>query len=139
MKFLADENFPRLAIQVLRDAGFEVAWSGDEHAGASDRDVLRLCATEHRTLLTFDKDFGELAFKSALPASCGILLFRITPQDPVEIAPLVLAAIRMRPDWVGFFGVVTRRNIRIRALPPGQSDRSALSRRYGKTIPPESA
>jgi hypothetical protein len=34
MKFLADENFPRLAIQVLRDAGFEVAWSGDEHAGA---------------------------------------------------------------------------------------------------------
>src|ERR1035441_10906854 len=96
MKFLADENFPRLAIQVLRDAGFEVLWSGDAHAGAGDPEVLRLCASENRTLLTFDKDFGELAFKAALPASAGILLFRITPQDPAEIAPLVLAAVRAR-------------------------------------------
>ena len=122
MKLLADENFPRLAVEVLRDAGFDVVWSGDTHASASDRYVLQLCAAENRTLLTFDKDFGELAFKAALPASCGILLFRITPQDPVEIAPLVLAAVRARPDWAGLFGVVTRRNIRIRALPAGQSD-----------------
>ena len=117
MKFLADENFPRRAIQVLRDAGFEVAWVGDTHAGASDREVLQLCASENRTLLTFDKDFGELAFKEALSASCGILLFRVTPQDPFEIVPLVLAAVRARPDWAGLFGVVSRRNIRIRALP----------------------
>jgi predicted nuclease of predicted toxin-antitoxin system len=122
MKFLADENFPRLAIQVLRDAGFEVLWSGDAHAGAGDPEVLRLCASENRTLLTFDKDFGELAFKAALPASAGILLFRITPQDPAEIAPLVLAAVRARPEWAGFFGVVERRNIRIRALPASQAD-----------------
>jgi predicted nuclease of predicted toxin-antitoxin system len=117
MRFLADENFPRRAIQVLRDAGFDVAWSGDSNAGASDRQVLQLCAAESRTLLTFDKDFGELAFREALPASCGILLFRITPQDPFEIASLVLAAVRARPDWAGLFGVVSRRNIRIRALP----------------------
>jgi predicted nuclease of predicted toxin-antitoxin system len=117
MRFLADENFPRRAIQVLRDAGFDVAWSGDSNAGASDRQVLQLCAAESRTLLTFDKDFGELAFREALPASCGILLFRITPQDPFEIAPLVLAAVRTRPHWAGLFGVVSRRNIRIRALP----------------------
>ena len=122
MKLPADENFPRLAVEVLRDAGFDVVWSGDSHAGASDRYVLQLCSAENRTLLTFDKDFGELAFKAALPASCGILLFRITPQDPVEIAPLVLAAVRSRPDWVGYFGVVTRRNIRIRALPANPAD-----------------
>ena len=122
MKFLADENFPRLAIELLRVAGFDVAWSGDTHAGATDREVLRLCAAEKRTLLTFDKDFGELAFKAALPATCGILLFRITPQDPVEIAPLVMSAARAQPDWAGFFGVVTRRNIRIRAIPAGQAD-----------------
>lgn len=28
-------------------------------------------------MLTFDKDFGELAFCFNLPASCGIVLFRI--------------------------------------------------------------
>ncbi|MGV2389743.1 MAG UNVERIFIED_CONTAM: hypothetical protein LVR29_20310 [Microcystis novacekii LVE1205-3] len=27
--------------------------------------------------MTFDKDFGELAFRSRLPASVGIILFRI--------------------------------------------------------------
>src|ERR1017187_7844749 len=122
MTFLADENFPRLAIQVLRDAGFDVVWRADTHPGAGDPEVLRLCANENRTLLTFDKDFGELAFKTALPASAGILLFRITPQDPTEIAPLVLSAVRARSDWAGFFGVVTRTNIRIRALPARQAD-----------------
>src|SRR5882672_5981567 len=30
-----------------------------------------------RVLLTFDKNFGELAWRSGLPASCGIVLFRL--------------------------------------------------------------
>lgn len=117
MKFLADENFPRLAIQVLRNAGFDVRWIGDTHSGASDPEVLRLASADERILLTFDKDFGELAFKAGLPAGCGILLFRITPQDPVEIAPIVLATLAAQSDWAGLFGVVTRRNVRVRALP----------------------
>jgi hypothetical protein len=31
-------------------------------------------ARERRILLTFDKDFGELAKASALPSECGIVL-----------------------------------------------------------------
>ena len=40
--------------------------------GASDEDVLAMCMAGGRTLLTFDKDFGELAYDGAclLPAHC---------------------------------------------------------------------
>ena len=69
MKFLADENFPRPAFQVLRNAGFDISWIADDCPGATDDEVLACCAAQNRTLLTFDKDFGELAFSRSLPAS----------------------------------------------------------------------
>jgi len=57
----------------------------------------------HRTLLTFDKDFGELAYRRGLPADCGIVLFRITPQTPEEVAVLAVTAIKSQPTWAGSF------------------------------------
>jgi predicted nuclease of predicted toxin-antitoxin system len=43
----------------------------------TDSDVLAWAVREGRILLTFDKDFGELARNAALPASCGVILFRV--------------------------------------------------------------
>jgi predicted nuclease of predicted toxin-antitoxin system len=68
MSFLADENFPRPAIEALRKAGFDVAWISEGQSGATDEQVLGRSVVEGRTLLTFDKDFGELAFRWGLPA-----------------------------------------------------------------------
>jgi hypothetical protein len=45
--------------------------------------VLKFAQAEDRILLTFDKDFGELAFVTELPATSGIILFRI--QSPVVV------------------------------------------------------
>jgi predicted nuclease of predicted toxin-antitoxin system len=59
---MADENFPRHVVAVLRDSGFEVAWISEEAAGASGHDVLRICSTAGQILLTLDKGFGELGF-----------------------------------------------------------------------------
>jgi hypothetical protein len=39
-------------------------------------------AREARIVLTFDKDFGELAWRAGLPASSGIVLLRL-PMPPV--------------------------------------------------------
>jgi predicted nuclease of predicted toxin-antitoxin system len=39
--------------------------------------MLTGAAREHRILLTFDKDFGELARGSALPRTCGVVLLRM--------------------------------------------------------------
>jgi len=88
MTFLADENFPRPAVQALREAGFDVLWIAQTNPGAADDEVLALGVSTSRTLLTFDKDFGELAFRRRLASPCGIVLFRITPQSPEEVASL---------------------------------------------------
>ncbi len=118
MKLFADENFPRPAVMALREIGIDVLWIAETHPGAPDDEVLAQCISTKRTLLTFDKDFGELAYRSGLPADCGIILFRVTPQTPEEVISLALAAIRSQPSWSGRFSVVTRHKIRIRSLPP---------------------
>ncbi len=125
MTFLADENFPRPAVEALRQADLDVQWIAEVDPGAPDDKVLALCVSTERTLLTFDKDFGELAYHRGLPSQCGIVLFRITAQSPDEIAALALSAIRSQPSWRGHFSVVTRQRIRTRPLPshhPGEPD-----------------
>jgi predicted nuclease of predicted toxin-antitoxin system len=74
MRFLANENFPLDAVEVLGQNGHDVLWIRVESPGISDREVLSRAQAENRILLTFDQDFGELAFRSRLPASVGIIL-----------------------------------------------------------------
>ena len=125
MSFLADENFPRPAVDALRLAGFDVLWIAESNPGAPDEEVLTLSISTERTLLTFDKDFGELAYHRGLPAHCGIVLFRLTPQSPDEAASLALSAIQSQKSWAGYFSVITRQRIRMRPLPPHGSDEPA--------------
>jgi predicted nuclease of predicted toxin-antitoxin system len=58
-----------------------VLWARSVAPGSADTAVLDLAVRELRVLLTFDKDFGELAWRARLPASCGIILLRI-PMPP---------------------------------------------------------
>ncbi len=92
-------------------------WIREIAPGISDEDVLRRAEAEERVLLTFDKDFGELAFHKELPASCGIILFRIPAPSSSYIARMAIAAIESRADWAGHFSVVEERRIRMRPLP----------------------
>ena len=116
MRFVADENFPRAAVEALRQNGFDVLWIAETCPGAPDEEVLALCASTNRILLTFDKDFGELAYHQRLPADSGILLFRMTPQNPEDAAALALSAIQSQSDWAGCFAVVRFQRIRVRRL-----------------------
>jgi predicted nuclease of predicted toxin-antitoxin system len=61
MRFLADENFPGDAVTSLRSVGHDVVWIRTEAPGTTDQDVLARSLEDARVLLTFDKDFGELA------------------------------------------------------------------------------
>jgi predicted nuclease of predicted toxin-antitoxin system len=67
----------------------------------SPRGVLIRAQVDGRVLVTFDKDFGELAFRFNLPASYGIVLFRILPSSPSRVARLALASLESRDDWAG--------------------------------------
>lgn len=121
MKFLANENFPLDAVEALRDAEHDVAWIRADSPGVDDQTVLKRAVSEKRILLTFDKDFGELAFRAKLPATSGIILFRFTIRSPQFVVKRITAAIASRNDWAGHFAIVDDAQIRMRKLPENQS------------------
>ena len=117
MRILADQNIPRGAVEALRGGGYDVEWVQGTCPGEEDHDLLRLAVSERRVVLTFDKDFGELAFRAGLPASCGIILLRITPSTPDAVARLLVRTLQERADWAGHFSVIEDKRIRMRPLP----------------------
>jgi len=123
MRLLADENMPGMVIRELRRQGHDVLSAKEAMRGQADRAVLERAEREGRVVITQDKDFGELAFRLGLPASCGIILFRLEGRSPEADHRRALAAIQSRDDWVGHFAVVTDRQIRIRNLPSGKKGR----------------
>jgi hypothetical protein len=64
-----------------------------------------------------DKDFGELAFRSRLPAQSGVILIRLDWKDFDTDNQVVITALLSRDDWAGNFAVIERDRIRIRPLP----------------------
>ncbi len=121
MRILADENFPGDAVTALRARGHDVVWVRSDAPGSSDPQVLAHAQAEERILVTFDKDFGELAFRSGLPASSGIVLFRISVPSSSYVAQVAVAALESRTDWAGHFAVIEDDRIRMTPLPGGQS------------------
>jgi predicted nuclease of predicted toxin-antitoxin system len=117
MRILANENFPSEAITALRKRKHDVAWIRIEAPGSSDQEVLDRACLEMRLIVTFDKDFGELAFRSKLPAECGIVLFRISAPSAEYVARAAVAVLESRSDWAGNFTVVEDHRIRMRPLP----------------------
>lgn len=117
MRFLANENFPLDAVEALRQQEHDVVWIRTESSGISDPEVLSRAQAENRILLTFDKDFGELAFRTKLPATSGIILFRIAvTSSSTIVAQKIVAVIALRDDWAGHFSVVEDDKIRMRLL-----------------------
>lgn len=109
MRFLANENVPGPVVAALREQAHEVFWIKESMPGAQDPVVLAHAQTEQRIVVTLDKDFGELAFRSWLPARCGVVLIRLDWKDPDSDNRVVVAALTSRDDWAGNFAVIDER------------------------------
>jgi len=118
MRILVDQNIPRSVVETLREEGHDTVWVQETYPGEDDRTLLSRAVEERRVVLTFDKDFGELAFRTGLPASCGIILVRVTPVAPATIADLIARTLGVRDDWSGHFSVIEDTRVRMRPLPP---------------------
>jgi predicted nuclease of predicted toxin-antitoxin system len=114
---LANENFPGDAVAALRNRGHDVVWIRTEAPGSSDEQVLTRAVADNRILITLDKDFGELAFHAGLPASCGVVLFRIRHTSPSHLAERTVMVLDSRTDWAGHFAVVSEDRVRMTLLP----------------------
>jgi len=117
MRFLANENLAVEVVLAARREGYDVAWMVERQPGASDDDVLKLALEESRVLLTFDKDFGELAFHRGRKATCGVILFRPRVRSAAYVVDFVLAVLRNPVDWQGCFSVAHEGRLRVVPLP----------------------
>jgi predicted nuclease of predicted toxin-antitoxin system len=116
IRFLADENFPARAVGTLRQAGVRVESVLEIAPGEADEMVLARALETGAAILTFDKDFGELAWRSRPTPGFGVVLFR-TPMPKAAEAGVALARIvQSRTDWEGHFSVIEPGRLRMRAL-----------------------
>lgn len=77
MKLKLDENLGRRGIDILTDAGHNVATIAGQHmSGAVDEDVIQVSHAESRCLVTLDLDFANpLRFRPA--EYSGIAVIRL--------------------------------------------------------------
>ncbi len=93
MRLLADENIPLETVRALRAAGHDVFSATEATPGAADSDHLRRAIAEDRLVLTFDRDFGELAVRGPQRPEAGVLLLRIIPGSAAEVTNLFACRI----------------------------------------------
>ena len=72
MKLLLDACVWGGAKNFLESQGHDVVWAGDWLEDPGDREILHRAHSEHRILVTLDKDFGEIAILEGFHHS-GIL------------------------------------------------------------------
>lgn len=87
MKLLANENFPVSSVKTLSEAGYDIIAVGLEFPGILDREVIELSINESRTIITFDRDYGELIFKMGYKPKSGVIYLRwdeFRPEEPGE-------------------------------------------------------
>ena len=80
MRLKLDENLSRRAADLIRAAGHDVATvAGQGLRGAADESLFEVCKREGRTLITLDRDFGQV-LRYPPAGSAGIVVLEIGPR-----------------------------------------------------------
>ena len=116
-KLLADENVALDVVAALRADGHDVTTIKDVDPDSADDAVLARALAEGRVLLTFDKDFGELAFRLGRNASRGVILLRPRLRSPAYLVRFTRAVLAQDQTWHGHFTVAEEGRLRMVPLP----------------------
>jgi len=92
MQFLANENFPGPSIKLLRKE-YKVISITEESPGITDEAVIKKAIAENLTILTFDRDYGEIIFKSKLFPTPSVIYFRFKGVAPDTAGKMLLSFI----------------------------------------------
>jgi len=116
MKFLADENVEKPIVDMLRDKGHDVLFMSEITSGTIDDQLLEQANLEARTLLTNDKDFGELIYLQRKIAT-GIILMRFVSEKSATKVGFISSFLKSHGHRInGNFIVINEAKIRIRPL-----------------------
>ncbi len=78
----------------MRPAGHDVYSATEAKPGAADLRLLERAIREDRLIVTFDRDFGELAVRRPNRPAAGVLLLRISPKSANQVTRLLLDLLR---------------------------------------------
>lgn len=115
MKFLANENIPFATILYLKAKGFDITSIGVDFPGIQDKIVLALAQEQGRTILTFDRDYGELIFKLQIKPANGVIYFRLdefAPDEPGKIVEKLM--LGDEPSFQNTLTVIDKNGVRQR-------------------------
>ena len=114
MRLLADENFPKPIVEVLRADGHDVLWTRTDCPGWKDSTLLDFAESEARLMLTLDKDFWQIAVQRRIPLQqSGVVLFRVHPATPENLAPLARAFVEANRAWAGHVSIIAADGIQM--------------------------
>ena len=114
MKFLLDVCVASRSMHsMLTEGGHDVLSALEGNPKVTDEELLALATEEQRTIITEDKDFGELVFVRRLPHPC---IVRLVEMPVVEKVAAMRELIESHPDAMHEKAliVVTRNRVRIR-------------------------
>jgi predicted nuclease of predicted toxin-antitoxin system len=121
MKLLLDTCVWRGAADALRSRGHDVVWSGDWDLDPGDEEILIRAHSERRTLVTLDKDFGELVIVRGIQHS-GIL--RVAGFSARKQAEVIGQVLESHGTELENGAVITAQPGRLRIRPPDANDRN---------------
>ncbi len=119
MKLLLDSCVSRGIAPALSAAGHDVICVGDWQDDPGDEHILAFALKEGRTVVTLDKDFGELAVAFGRPHS-GII--RLVNFPLSQHAAVCLGAIAQHGTELAEGAIVTAEPGRLRLRPAPSSD-----------------
>jgi predicted nuclease of predicted toxin-antitoxin system len=120
MKLLADESCDFAVVGALREAGHDIASIAEGHAGITDHEVMAVAAREGRTVITEDKDFGQLLFAGERRV-VGCVLLRYPSAARSSMGLDVVKLVELLGDRLaGSFVTAEPGRVRLTRLPLAQ-------------------
>lgn len=114
MKVLVDVGVGKAVEEWLKKQGYDVLAVRDIDPRLPDLAILHQAVTEQRLVITMDKDFGELIYRSGQPHA-GVLLLRLEEADSRKKTNIVKKIFtRYAQQLIGSFSVYQRGRLRIR-------------------------
>ena len=116
IKFLVDENVGYSVIKYLNEQNLDTKSISELYPSRDDVFVMNKANQEERIIITNDKDFGYLVFKSNIPV-LGVILLRFKDESP-ELKRNAINTILNLPEAkiLNHFIVASEGKIRIRPL-----------------------
>ncbi|MBZ0137765.1 MAG: DUF5615 family PIN-like protein [Planctomycetes bacterium] len=120
MKILVDSSAGRRLTNALQTAGHDVVFSKDLGPDPGDAALIEIAATESRTVVTVDQNFGRAIIFGDVPNIGIVFIPDVTPDQRIR---LVTAAIEAheRDLEAGAWVVAEVGRMRLR-MPPGTGD-----------------